>query len=167
MNRWTSCFLVIAMFLPALVSALPAVQEAKPASIEIEGYQPAKNLFLERGAKFTVIVHGVEASHLRVIYRPTSKVEALETVGQLVDGKILWTPTQAGLARVEAFVPEKNEKAEVILDAKGHPKGAALVSRVVSIKLGPGFPLGLVIMALAGAILFFGAFVSIRALLSD
>lgn len=147
------CFLLSA---PGLV-AQSGKPKAPPASIEIEGYQPKKDLFLERNAKFTVLIQGVEATGLRVVYRPTSKVEALEDIGKIVDGKVEWTPTQGGLARLEAYVDVK--------DDKGEPKSKVVVSRVVSIKVGPGFPLGLVIMGLAGAILFFGAFASIRALL--
>ncbi len=154
-----SCLLVAILGLPAI--AAPWIQEAPSGSIEIEGYHPDKNLFLERDSKFTVLVKGVDATRLRVIYRPTSKVEALEDIGEIQGGKIVWTPSQAGLAKLEAFVlvEVKDEKG----DTQTRPK--VLVSRVVSIKPGEGFPLGLLIMALAGAILFFGAFASIRALL--
>ena len=71
-----SCLLVAIFGLPAIAS--PLVQKAPSGSIEIEGYHPDKNLFLERDSKFMVLVKGVDAERLRVIYRPTSKVEGLE-----------------------------------------------------------------------------------------
>lgn len=135
----------------------PSLQKQPKGVIEIEGYKPAEDLFLEKGARFTVLVKGVAATHLRAIFRPTSQVEHLQEVGTLQDGKLEWTPNRAGLARLEAYVMEKDEK--------GEPVPKILATRVVSVRRGPGFPLGLTIMIIAGAILFFGAFSSIRALL--
>ena len=170
MKALTTWFLGVAMSIAALgsFSLLPAQSEGskKPAAtIEIEGYQPEKDLFLERNARFTVLIQGAEATGMRVVYRPTSKVEAVQDLGRIEGGKVEWTPSQSGLARLEAFVEVKDDEGEVVKNEDGSPKTEVLVSRVVSIKLGPGFPLGLVIMGLAGAILFFGAFASIRALL--
>ncbi|MFQ5507506.1 MAG: hypothetical protein ACE5F1_22305 [Planctomycetota bacterium] len=132
----------------------PALGIQKP-EFEISDYNPKEHEFLVEGseARLRLVVAG--EMKLRAVYRPDSEVEDFDELTADSDGWIRWTPRFAGLVLLEAYRVEGVEDKQKIVVA----------SRVVSVSFASGFTIGIVIMIVAGLLLFGGAFLSIRALL--
>jgi hypothetical protein len=124
---------------------------AQGVGLDIEGHAPPEQVLVE-GTATSVRATGGTLLSLVVTYRPGSDVEISEGL-EVVDGQATWTPTHAGLANLDAQIEP--------------PAGgsALLHSQLVSVRFDTFLTAGLVVMIVAGVILFGGAFVSIRALL--
>jgi hypothetical protein len=85
---------------------------------------------------------GVEGAALKVVYRPNSETSVEEEVGPFqADASIVWTPAHPGIASL------------VVLDRDG----ASLGSKDVAIRFGGVPAYGILVMLLAGLLLFGGA----------
>ena len=115
---------------------------------KLDNYAPSSGIFFVEGEAEELRWVGPGDAKLEVIYRPGSSVEAREELSADSEGRIRWTPKNAGLAKLVATVDPKTK-----------------VERLVSVSFASTFTLGLVIMVVAALVLFGGAFFSIRALL--
>ena len=99
-----------------------------------------------------LVAEDAPACRLKVIYRPNSETAKEEEVGAFRgDGTIQWTPSAPGIASLQAVGPD-NE---------------VLVSENVAIRFS-GIPAyGVLVMVLAGILLFGGAGVSLRLALRE
>ncbi len=102
-----------------------------------------------RGEAVEVRLTGVESAagvQLTAAYRPGSATEVSETVGIFgSDGVLQWSPTDAGLSVLSANSGDES-----------------LASRNVSIRFDSTPPLGMLILLLAGLLLFGGTTVMLR-----
>jgi len=135
-------------FLPILVACLLTFGTAVGQKLKLEGYDPEHGKFFREGQPTTISLEGATMTKLVVTYRPASKVSDEDTL-EATDGKVTWTPKAAGLVQLDAYYGAKKP-----------------VTDVVSVRFAHWFTFGLVVMVVAGVLLFGGAFVSIRALLS-
>lgn len=133
-----------------LLLALSLVPTAARAGVE-----PADGTLREGAATSLVITRadGTPAAGAAVVatYRPGSNIPhevALGTAGE--DGRLAWTPEQAGLVTVSATAPAAGELAE-------ETSSVNLSVRHAGTPVG-----GLVIMLLAGIILYGGVFRGFR-----
>jgi len=139
---------VTARFVMAVaLFALPAMAQG---TIEFTGVDGEDARFLVAGEATSIEVTPSDA-RLRVVYRPGSRVEKHVDLEREDDGTFRFVPDEAGLVELRAIA--QRAVAEVVL-----------ASKVVSVKFASAVSLGLLVMLLAGVILFGGAFLSIRAL---
>jgi hypothetical protein len=129
----------------ALLASALAAQEP---TLQLEGYAPLQGKFFTEGKAAKVSLKSATMTKLVVTYRPASKVAQTDTL-TATGGSVNWTPKAAGLVKLDAYY--------------GADKP---VTDVVSVAFAHWFTSGLVVMFVAGVLLFGGAFVSIRALLS-
>lgn len=123
--------LAIAVALMAAVGAAPAVELSIDPAYPVQGKE----------AHITVSHDGqpVVGDTVRVTYRPNSEVLREAEVGMTdASGRLIWVPEDAGLAQLSVTTAE----------------GSA--SRAVSIRFSSPPALGLVILLIAGLILFGG-----------
>ncbi len=139
-----------------LVSVLLAAG-LRAQGFEITDYAPREDRFLVVGRETQLRWRGEDPSIVvRAVYRPGSKVEKVEELGG-GGGEVYWTPTAPGLVKLSVYRLTKGKD--------GKTTETEIDKEFVSVKFGGGFPLGIVVMFLAGLILFGGAGWSIRALL--
>lgn len=109
--------------------------------------------FAERALKEVKL----EESTVTATYRPSSETAATEDLGTLdASGQVAWTPTDAGIVTL-AVHPAEGE---------GEPD-ATLATTDLSVRYGGFPPAGLLIMVIAGLLLFGGAAVGMALLLRD
>jgi hypothetical protein len=136
---------------PCIVVLLCGAAHAREVGLDIEAHAPPERVLVE-GATTSVRATDGTLLSLVVTYRPGSDVEITETL-EVAGGQASWTPLHAGLANLDA---------EIEPAAGGE---AVPYTQMVSVRFDTFLTAGLVVMVVAGTILFGGAFVSIRALL--
>ncbi len=106
--------------------------------------------FPERGTPVEVRLSGMEPGEsysFSVTYRPNSETSRVEKVGLFDDaGSVLWTPTDAGITTLS------------VLDGAGE----TVISRNAAVRFDSPPVSGLLVMILAGLLLFGGSTVSMR-----
>lgn len=125
----------------------PSIASAQVAAIEVPSRSVA---FAVEGQTVSVRSQNAAATTLSVTYRPNSKTSEVQTVGNPIDGVFQWTPTDPGLAALSVLGPD----------------GQSLATKNVSVRFAQTSIVGLVVMIFAALVLFGGATISIRALLS-
>ena len=134
-----------------LLVALPGI--AAHADIEVSPTVPVQ------GREVTVRVtrdgEAAAGAAVKATYRPGSRVSHTEALGRTDDqGRLGWTPTDAGIVTLQADLPADGAAP------------AATVSRNLSVHF-QGVPWsGVLIMILAGTILYGGVFLGFRRLTS-
>lgn len=124
---------------------------AQAPTVSIAGFDPDKGSFPTEGQATKVTLSGAQPTEILVTYRPTSLVEASEKLEIAADGSAMWTPSSPGLAKLTVAYSVDGKAAEI--------------KELVSVQFASTLSMGVWVMALAGIVLFGGAFVSIRALL--
>jgi hypothetical protein len=95
------------------------------------------------------------ALRLRVVYRPNSETSVKKTLGAFdAEGRISWTPKAPGLTVLEAIRPDGKDKS-------GKDKFKSVTKLKVATCYARTPVRGLVVMILAGILLFGGAAVSL------
>ncbi len=90
--------------------------------------------------------HPVRGARLRVTYRPNSEVETIERLGATnAEGELVWIPDDAGIATLEAGLASVGSQGE-----------QTSLNLTVSVRFRSSPALGIVILLLAGMILFGG-----------
>lgn len=143
--RTTVAPALLAALLVALLAAAPAGAEGE-LSISTENERPLRGEVV----RLRVTEDGEPAAGAQVVavYRPASNTEHREVL-EPVDssGQVLWTPDDAGPVKLEV----RPEGADLGAD---EAPGAELI---VAVRFGRFPPQGLLIMVLAGILLFGGA----------
>jgi len=135
----------------ALVLAGAAAGTAVPARADIAVSPEAP--VAGRAATVTVTAGQAPAAGATVqaIYRPGSEVSHIETVGVTgSDGSVAWTPEDAGVVTLKASIPSPAGKEPVE------------ESRNLSVRFNGAPVFGVVIMILAGVILYGGVILGFR-----
>lgn len=108
-----------------------------------------------RGETVRVRISGVDDPtqvELSAAYRPGSATEDVIPVGRFgADGSVAWTPAIAGLSRLSALGGD----------------GTAVTTRDVAVRFDSSPPLGILILLVAGLLLFGGTTVMLRRALED
>ncbi|HHI81477.1 MAG TPA: hypothetical protein ENK02_16060 [Planctomycetes bacterium] len=129
-----------------------------PGQISVEGFRPKEDSFPVVGKPSMVSSEKMpKAGRLRVTYRPRSAVSHVEKI-DMPNGKVLWTPQAPGIVLLEVGTMAPDEDGKKV-------QFKSLGKKVVSVR-SQSSTLGFMIMVLAGLILFGGASISIRSLLS-
>ncbi len=140
MNRLVSMMLVALVTGAPLVSFADGKKKLKPTQVAVRDAQTP------RVGNATTLVTKELVDELTITYSPKSEVEIVEKVPTNGTKLVLWRPKYAGVATITT---------------PGH-KALTVSIRYDGVPLG-----GVLIMLLAGFILFGGAFVSLRALLAS
>ena len=138
---------------PALVAAsllcLPLATAAHGAELKTTETYPTVDAACE------VSLEGHDAPHtveLTVVYRPNSATTVEAVIGTFsADGTLSWTPDQPGITTLVAAGPD----------------GKKVASRAVATRFSDTPIAGVVVMLLAGLLLFGGAGYSLRRALAD
>lgn len=143
-----------ALLLCALFSGQPVLQSKK---FKLLDYNPKQDVFYEQGKEARILPATGEGFRYRVIFRPNTEVEKPEDLGVAEDGHLHWTPKWGGLYKLLAYVPTEQED--------GKMKDIEKAKVIISVRFAEGSYIGIIVMILAGLILFVGSYFSIRSLL--
>jgi hypothetical protein len=149
----------VSQLLLTLCGLLCVGASALAQGIRVEGHEEGGTVFLIRGeaTKITVPLLLEGAAQLQKVefeYRPGSKVARRKSLEAESPGVYLLTPEEPALGKVIATYQNPDSS---------HQK----LQRSVAIRFDSTLPLGLIVMIVAGIVLFGGASLSIRALLNQ
>lgn len=140
----------------ALAAALAAVWFAAPVAAEVTIAAEDERPLRDEVVRLRVASDGAPAAGYRVVavYRPNSQTGTEETLVAVdASGSVLWTPRHAGPVTLQVFPPGATA---------GEPPAA---THTLAVRYGHFPPSGMLIMVLAGLLLFGGAGLALALLL--
>jgi hypothetical protein len=144
----TACTIVLLVVAPALCAAKPA--------LKVEPAYPTV------GRPATVTLTGVAEApkglRLKVTYRPASQTEETDDMGELGATGVRWTPTSPGVTKIAAVAPGVQSGGA----GGGSKKVKPVATVTISTRYASAPVSGILVMLIAGLLLFGGAAWSMR-----
>jgi len=137
------------------LSGVLLVLAAGPPDLQVSDPVPVQG-------KATAVIVRTEVGRVEAVSAPNSKVSKRErlTADEKDPRAWIWTPKQAGIVVLEAYV-----LAEPPSDPKKKGKEKPVFKKTLSVAFDGTPGSGLLIMMLAGCILFGGAFIALRSIM--